>query len=167
MARLIALALVLILASPRASTAPDSSTFVDAHNAVRAKVQKPAGYTGAWVPIPPVAWSDELAGGAQDWADHLRDSNKCQLVHSDARYGENLAGGKDLDIGRAVKMWAEEGDRYRYSPQYEFEIPTGHYTQVVWRKTTHMGCGRATCGRKVVIVCRYNPPGNHIGKAPY
>jgi pathogenesis-related protein 1 len=141
--------------------------YVDAHNAIRAAVQKPAGYAGPWTPIPPVAWSDEVASSAQEWADHLRDDNECKLEHSDTRYGENLAGGKDVDVDAAVDMWAKEKAHYAWSPQYEFEIVTGHYTQVVWRKTEFIGCGRASCGRRVVIVCRYSPAGNHIGKAPY
>jgi pathogenesis-related protein 1 len=164
------LTLVVMLAAGSASgrsSSPDLRTFVDAHNAVRAGVQKPAGYTGPWTPIPPIAWSDEIASTAQAWADQLRDTKKCALMHSDTRYGENLAGGKDLDIAHAVAMWTKEGEKYHYSPRYEFDIPTGHYTQLVWRKTTHIGCGHATCGRKAVFVCRYSPPGNHIDKAPY
>jgi pathogenesis-related protein 1 len=144
---------------------PDA--YVEAHNRVRADVQRPEGYQGSWAPLPPLAWSVELAAGAQQWAEHLRDDGKCKLAHSDTRDGENLAIGKGLGVAQAVRLWADEGKRYTYAPVYEFEIPTGHYTQVVWRKTTHLGCGFANCGSTVVIVCRYNPPGNHIGKAPF
>ena len=167
-------ALLLLVASPfEAKTRSDSRAsndprvFVDAHNAIRAAVEKPAAYSGPWSPVPPVAWSDEVASSAQQWADHLRDSNKCDMKHSDTDYGENLAGGKGLDAVHAVELWKKEGDRYAWSPVYEFEIVTGHYTQVVWRKTTHIGCGIASCGSKVVVVCRYSPHGNHIGRAPY
>ena len=152
------------------SSSTDLRTFVDAHNAVRAGVQKPAGYTGPWTPIPPVTWSNELAATAQAWADHLRDTNKCGLIHSDARLGENLAGGKDLDIAHAVKMWADEGEHYSYSPQYEFEIPTGHYTQVVWRNTQKVGCALHDCPGLQYgssIVCDYGPGGNFNGEKPY
>ena len=161
--------LVVLLAAgaSAADSRSDARAFVDAHNAVRSGVRQPAGYTKAWAPIPPLAWSEELADGAQDWADHLREDNKCKLAHSDVRLGENLAMGKDLDVAHAVQMWANEGARYRYAPVYEFEIPTGHYTQMVWRKTTNIGCGRATCGKTVVFVCRYSPAGNRIGSAPY
>ena len=145
----------------------DPQTFVDAHNAVRAGVPQPAGYVGVWTPIGPIAWSDEIALTSQEWANSLRENNKCNLVHSDTRYGENLAGGKDMDPKQAVKMWASEGARFTYKPKYEWDVPTGHYSQVIWRKSTQVGCGWASCGKKVVIVCRYNPPGNHIDKAPY
>lgn len=161
--------IVLCAAANSASggSASDAQAFVNAHNAIRAAVQPPAGYAGAWTPVPPLAWSDEVAGGAQAWAEHLRDSNKCALMHSETRDGENLAAGKGMDAAGAVKMWASERNNFRYSPQYEFHIPTGHYSQLVWRTTTHIGCGRATCGRNAVIVCRYSPAGNRIGKAPY
>jgi hypothetical protein len=146
---------------------PEARVFVDAQNAVRAGVRKPPGYAGAWAPIPPLAWSDDVAATAQAWAEHLRDDNKCKLLHSDTDYGENLAFGKDLDVEDAVAMWAKESEHYRYSPVYEFEIPTGHYTQMVWRRTTQVGCGIARCGSTVVMVCNYSPHGNVIGRAPY
>jgi pathogenesis-related protein 1 len=167
------LAFVVMLAASISATAGtpsagvDARDFVDAHNAVRAAVQKPANHPGPWSPVPPVAWSDEIAGTAQAWAEHLRDTRKCGLLHSGTRDGENLAAGQDMDAARAVRMWAGEIDAFNYSPEYEFDKRSGHYSQVVWRGTTHIGCGRATCGRNAVVVCRYSPAGNHIGKAPY
>ena len=168
--RLGLLTLVVVLAAANNASARDSRDareFVAAHNAVRAAVQRPATYPGPWAPVPPLTWSDEVASTAQAWAEHLRDTRKCGLLHSDTRYGENLAAGKKVDAERAVRMWAGEIDKYRYEPKYEFDTRTGHYTQLVWRKTTQIGCGRASCGRNSVVVCRYSPPGNSIGKAPY
>ena len=149
------------------SVGADAREFVDAHNAVRAAVRRPPDHPGPWSPVPPVAWSDQIAGTAQAWAEHLRDTRKCGLLHSDTRDGENLAAGKEMDAERAVRMWAGEIDNYRYSPTYEFEPRSGHYSQIVWRRTTHIGCGRATCGQVAVVVCRYSPAGNRIGQAPY
>jgi pathogenesis-related protein 1 len=45
----------------------------------------------------------------------------------------------------------------------------GHYTQVVWRDSTSIGCARVVCDNNagVFITCNYNPPGNVVGQSPY
>ena len=40
----------------------------------------------------------------------------------------------------------------------------GHYTQIIWRNTTRIGCGLASNAQRDVLVCRYSPPGNFIGQ---
>ena len=44
------------------------------------------------------------------------------------------------------------------------------FTQVVWKSTTTLGCGYASCGASFIIpggvfvVCRYSPAGNYLGE---
>jgi uncharacterized protein YkwD len=150
--------------TPVGSDFPDAQVYVDAHNAVRAAVEEPPNYQGSWQPLPPVSWSDVVATTAQEWANHLRDTMDCGLEHADGTgYGENLAAGTNVDAERAVEMWAGEKANYSYSPEYRFESDTGHYTQIVWRESTQIGCASASCARSNVVVCRYDPPGNFIG----
>lgn len=88
-----------------------------------------------------------------------------KMYHSDANgYGENLAwmGGSGVDkimrtTPEATKMWYSEID----NPGYDFENPgftygTGHFTQVVWKGSTKLGCGVAGG----YVCCRYTPAGN-------
>ncbi len=147
----------------------DGADYVDAHNAVRAAVVKPTNYPAGqtWEPIPPVTWSASVAATAQAWADHLVASG-CVLEHdTKSGYGENLAMGTNLAAQGAVNLWAGEKTAYTYNARYQFESSTGHYTQLVWRKSTQIGCGSATCDRAVIVCCRYSPPGNTIGQQPY
>ncbi len=150
-----------------AASSPEAVEFVTAHNAVRAAVTEPADYPGVWEPLPPVTWSEAVSASARTWAYHLRDANGCALEHEiGGVYGENLAGGGGLTPSGAVDMWASEKDQYVFDPTYDFVA--GHYTQLVWRDSTEIGCGIATCaGGSSVISCRYHPPGNVIGQQPY
>lgn len=36
----------------------------------------------------------------------------------------------------------------------------GHFTQIIWKKTTEIGCGLAGNDVMEIFVCHYNPPGN-------
>ena len=148
-----------------------ANQYVDTINAVRAAVTQPANYTGTWTPLPNVTWSDTVAASAQAWANNLATNQNCNLVHeSQNTYGENLAMGTNLTPQQAVDIWAGEKSAYTWSPTYsmaDFNAGSGHYTQLVWRKSTQVGCGSATCGKTVVISCRFSPPGNYIGQAIY
>ena len=112
---------------------------------------------------PPLTWSPELAKAAQAWADHLRKAD-CAFEHSRTRYGENLAGGTSgaLDPASSVEMWYREVDKYDFK-RGGFSMDTGHFTQLVWADTQHVGCGMTTCKGLDIIVCNYDPPGNVEG----
>ncbi len=135
-----------------------------AHNAVRAGVQPAMG--GA---LPPLTWSCEVAGYAQDYANELA-SQGCPLDHSSGPYGENLYWSSgDASGDDAVSAWASEGDCYSYG-RFPDECSCGgcgHYTQIVWRTSTALGCGKGVCSDGSVIVCSYDPPGNFVGEYPF
>jgi hypothetical protein len=38
-----------------------------------------------------------------------------------------------------------------------------HYTQMIWRSTTHIGCAIHRSARWDYLICRYSPPGNVDG----
>ncbi|MBV9118076.1 MAG: hypothetical protein JOY63_12020 [Acetobacteraceae bacterium] len=44
----------------------------------------------------------------------------------------------------------------------------GHFTQVIWKDTQVVGCGKASAAHKTVyIVCNYYPIGNRAAQKPY
>ncbi|VDP38506.1 unnamed protein product [Heligmosomoides polygyrus] len=44
----------------------------------------------------------------------------------------------------------------------------GHYTQIVWQSTYHLGCGLRNCpGNMCLAVCQYGPPGNYLNSLVY
>ena len=112
----------------------------------------------------PLAWSPRLAEVAQQWANTLRDRG-CMFGHSNGSYGENLAAGTigALDPEATVRMWYDEIADYRF-PDGGFSMKTGHFTQLVWRGTTQVGCGHSQCNGNDIWVCEYDPPGNYDGE---
>ena len=137
---------------PGPKLSPDAQALLDTHNAVRAR------HCAA-----PLAWSPKLAEVAQAWANSLRDQG-CKFGHSGGRYGENLAAGTagTLDGVAVTRMWYDEVKLYKF-PDGGFSMQTGHFTQVVWRGTTMLGCGRSRCNNMDIWVCEYDPPGNVQG----
>jgi uncharacterized protein YkwD len=112
---------------------------------------------------PPLAWSDKVAQSARRWADKL-EKRGCALEHSRSEYGENLAGGPadGLSPERVARVWYDEIRGYNFR-KGSFSMNTGHFTQLVWVSSRHMGCGKATCKDREVWVCNYDPPGNLQG----
>jgi pathogenesis-related protein 1 len=152
----------------------DSAAFTSAHNKWRTEV----GVNEK------IVYSIELEASAQAWADKLRQSNQCGMLHSEThgKYGENLYWASPIkwSDGRlqlqkvtpqqVVDSWGSEKTDYNYADNScAAGKMCGHYTQVVWRDTRKVGCAVAVCEdtRQQVWVCQYQPAGNWKGSKPY
>jgi uncharacterized protein YkwD len=139
-------------------SAARAAAMVQAHNVVRERFR-----------IPPLIWSDRLAARAQEWADTLL--SRHQFVHRPkSAYGENLfeITGATASPNEVVGSWAAEARDYNYrANSCRPGAACGHYTQIVWRNSSSVGCGVARGHGREIWVCNYNPPGNWVGERPY
>jgi pathogenesis-related protein 1 len=147
------------LAESTTSSGVDKEALLDRHNFYRDQVG-----------VPHLKWSDELATHAQEWANKL--AKECDLYHSGSNYGESIYMSGDASTGvHAVNYWASEEAYFdhdnRMFKQENGNI-YGHYTQIIWRKTTHVGGAFADCESGTRIwVCNYDPHGNVVGRKVY
>lgn len=145
--------------------------MIAAHNAARSSVG-----------VAPLAWSDALAAGAQQWADQLAGED-CKLRYDPdpARRestGQNLfraygsapyPGYKRTPVEAAAR-WVREGQQYDHASHRcrdRLGSQCGAYLQVIWEKTTALGCGQARCAAAEVWVCHYAPRGGQDDLKPY
>jgi uncharacterized protein YkwD len=141
-----------------------------AHNAARAAVN-PAPST----PLPAMTWDATVATAAQSWAD------QCNFSHNTGGYGQNLYASTARSASAAptpqsvVDSWVSEVAYYDYATNSCTDV-CGHYTQVVWRNSTLLGCGITYCttgspfsssATWYNVVCDYSPAGNYVGQKPY
>ena len=115
----------------------------------------------------PLIWNTALQKAAERKAKYMADNTQVLPV---------------LDIdGQKVGMnqWMREAgywtnEKKFYAPGTPIpsdfrNFQAGHYTQMIWKGTTEIGCGKATIQTGdlkgwLVIVCNYNPPGNMTGE---
>lgn len=141
--------------------------MIDGHNDARAA----AG-------VPAVRWDARLAADAQIWADRIAVTGRFE--HSPFGRGSDPAGeGENLWMGARgyfsyasmVDTWTREG-RYFVDGLMPNLSTTGrwqdvgHYTQIIWRDTTRVGCALSSDDRNDYVVCRYSVPGNVLGRRP-
>lgn len=137
-----------------------SSAAVEAHNAERSKYGE-----------SDLEWDDALAKTAATWA------AGCVFEHSGSKFGaigENLAVGagsgwsdKVEATKQGIKLWADESSKYTG----DYSDASGHWTQMVWKDTTKVGCAVQTCAAGTIfdaessfLVCQYSPQGNILGE---
>lgn len=160
-------ALLLITCQCSAQTTPPtpsnaSQEYLGAHNQARGEVG-----------VGPLRWSEALAKSASLTARLQRDKQNCSFADlSKSRYGGNQlwAGGFAVTPRVAVETWMEEKKFYDYAGNScQPDHRCGVYTQVVWRKSTELGCAQAACAKDqaTLTICLYNPPGNIVGEKPY
>ena len=71
-----------------------------------------------------------------------------------------------------MKLWGDE-KKFFIDASFPDVSRTGewlavaHYSQLIWRKTTEVGCGLATGGGQDYLVCQYNPKGNFVGEKAF
>jgi hypothetical protein len=139
---------------------------VTLHNQARANVS-PAPASA----MPALQWNADDAAVATQWA------AGCKFSHNPGRgkRGENLfASSAEASPAQVVNSWVSEVEDYNYQTNRCSGV-CGHYTQVVWAATTHLGCARKRCstgspfgrGEWDLWVCNYSPPGNFNGQKPY
>ena len=128
----------------------------------------------AAVGMPPLEWDDALALDAARYAATLVAPGRFRHAAQPlgvGREGETLFMGSRgaYSYREMVDLWVAEKKDFVDAETPNFSRTghgedVAHYTQIIWRATTHVGCAMASNARDDYLVCRYLPPGNIIGE---
>jgi hypothetical protein len=121
----------------------------------------------------PLDWDPALARASASYAPALERLGK--LAHSPAGsrrgQGENLwMGTRDAyELEEMAGSWAAEKSLFRpgFFPQVSRSgkwSDVAHYTQMIWKGTTRVGCAVRKGRKWDFLVCRYSPQGNVVGQ---
>lgn len=124
--------------------------------------------------VPELTWDDALARDATGYARELARTGKFEhskQPRGNPNQGENLWTGtrRAYRYDEMAQHWIDErrffvnGPIPNASTSGRFE-DVGHYTQIIWRATTRVGCGFASNARDDYLVCRYTPAGNMLNQ---
>jgi hypothetical protein len=125
--------------------------------------------------IPALTWSSLLAQSAQAWANYLAQTGTISHSPNRINIGENLAYGSAStnDVTELIDLWGSEEQYFVPGQNYPSCSTTGnessveHYTQMIWRATTQLGCGMSTANGMIYLVCQYETAGNIDGQPVY
>lgn len=113
-------------------------------------------------------WDSNLERAAQKWAergDFSHSTSNWRKNEVGFSAGENLATASYAQTPEeATKAWYAEIELTDGGVVKSFSSGTGHYTQVVWKTSTKLGCGQANGGMGTLNVCQYAEPGNFQGR---
>jgi hypothetical protein len=150
-------------AAAQTSAANDLAVrLLAAHNRERARVG-----------VPLLRWDPALAVAAASWGRSLSTIGRLQHSPRAGRPGqsENLWMGTRAYFSpeQMVGSWTMERADFRPGifPNVSrtgnwFDV--SHYTQMIWRSTTRLGCAAYRDRRYDFLVCRYAPRGNIDGR---
>lgn len=139
-----------------------ANRLLAAHNGERAKVS-----------VLPLQWDHTLAVAAASYGPALASLGRLQHSPRASRPGqrENLWRGTRgaFSPEQMVASWVEEKAYFQpgffpYVSRTGNWIDVSHYTQMIWRSTTRVGCATHARGNAEYLICRYSPPGNIDGK---
>lgn len=129
--------------------------------------------------VSSVEWSADLEASAQTLA------SRCVYQHDTSiaggGYGQNIGYGVDAsDVGVMITNLMYNDEIEYFPTPYGAADPSmsnfdswGHFSQIVWKATTHVGCATVTCNSLgntdsssalPFTVCNYSPPGNVGGE---
>ncbi|MGF7170360.1 hypothetical protein FHS91_002045 [Sphingobium xanthum] len=87
--------------------------------------------------------------------------------------GENLWTGSRgaYSYAAMARAWLDERVHYVDGVMPDISssgnwLDVGHYSQMIWKTTTMVGCAVVSDARRDLLVCRYDPPGNIAGRNP-
>lgn len=157
---MIVLASILAMSTSAHANSPSfDEVMVRLHNKERAEVGS-----------APLKWDEDLAQSAAVYARTLAKFERFEHDPSNWDEGENLWMGtrNHYSYTQMVGMWSEEKLLLpRLRRWYDDVESVGHYTQMVWKDTSRVGCAIASSPKWDYLVCRYGPQGNYTGKSPY
>ncbi|KAJ4331271.1 hypothetical protein N0V87_009307 [Didymella glomerata] len=121
-----------------------------------------------------LVWGQDLADAAR------RDITECTAMPEHMRSGSNLSSQKPapsnydewIEFARtAVHGWHEEEVKYPYNNPH-YDDAWGHFTQMVWRNTSRVGCAVGNCDPGHVdwpgrLYCYYDFVGNNIAAGQF
>eukprot|EP00927_Polykrikos_kofoidii_P082960 TRINITY_DN8386_c0_g2_i2.p1 TRINITY_DN8386_c0_g2~~TRINITY_DN8386_c0_g2_i2.p1 ORF type:complete len:2144 (-),score=370.59 TRINITY_DN8386_c0_g2_i2:345-6290(-) len=121
--------------------------------------------------VPKLTWNAEIAKNAESWArttgKHMKHSPTSSRsgIGGFEYIGENIVWGRNMVGAAGVDQWYSEilttvNQEGAVDDSNETLLSSaGHFSQLVWRETTKIGCGMDG----LLLVCQYGPGGNKMG----